>query len=196
MRARVMGACSILAVAVCGLSVARATANSDPLNRSPWNVAKANPEKSRMILEDSKAHEALQAVADDPVAAHRLDNTKAGERAFGAPTEPVPAWPFGIFQEAEAPASRDQMLATGRWVGAAGRGVATAVYVGRSGTDQSVGRLLILDTDARMHVVNAVWIDAPGRGTLTLVGATGAILTMSDASGRALRFNVATESWL
>ena len=93
MRARVMGACSILAVAVCGLSVARATANSDPLNRSPWNVAKANPEKSRMILENAKAHEALQAETVATAAAHRLDNTKAVERAWGAPTEPDQTWP-------------------------------------------------------------------------------------------------------
>ncbi|MFD2023993.1 peptidase inhibitor family I36 protein [Promicromonospora aerolata] len=124
-----------------------------------------------------------------PTNIHWQETTTAldsGSERTTAYTETV--WPSGIFADAEAPARGAEFRGGNRWVGqVADRTL--IVWAGRSGTDASLGRLLIASagTDGMLRSHDVV--DVPGAGTLRVASAHAGVLVLVDEHGARHRFD-------
>jgi hypothetical protein len=157
-------------------------------------------EKAAVEREDARRHEELNKRASDHVLAKAAVEAKqaaAAARAVevgGSPAAHPPAWPAGIFEDSEAPASGADFLGRNRWVGVIdGRSV--AVHAGQAGAEATTGRLLVMLAAADMTVDRAYTRDVAGSGPLRVTAATGTTITLIDSHGAEHLFDITTEAF-
>lgn len=164
--------------------------------------AQAIADKAHLEAEEQAAAAERARVAADPdlqraavdfklraAAAH--DAVVAAQAVDGQADDASNAWPTGIFEDPEAPASGGDFLGSNRWVGLVGD-TTVAVYAGVSGTDATTGRLLIAVDGP---TITGARIDLAGSGALRVASADGAVLSITDVSGHTHLFDVATRTW-
>ena len=190
----------VLTVALAAGGVTYQTALADGIVPSA-DSAGISAEKLALEAQDRLQHQQLEAKAADPKQQQATIDAKnqsaqqaARERANQTVTEP--AWPVGIFEDSEAPASSSQFRGTNRWVGTVA-GLSVAVYAGQAGEDPSTGRLLVMTADRSIGVQAARFtVDLPGAGSLRVASARAATLTITDSRGAARIFDVAARKWV
>lgn len=152
-----------------------------------------SPEKAAVEAREAARIAELDAIAASPELRAEVIARKEADRAARAAAstapETVEPWPEGIFEDPEAPFPGMEFLGTNRWVGQAG-GHTVAVFAGRSGSDESVGRLQVVVAGPSMNVESGATVDLAGTGALRVVSADGAMLTIADAHGGAHTFDV------
>ncbi|HSF26321.1 MAG TPA: hypothetical protein VLC50_02265 [Actinomycetes bacterium] len=145
-----------------------------------------------------EAREAARVAELDAIAASRelraevlarKEADRAARAAASTAPETVEPWPEGIFEDPEAPFPGMEFLGTNRWVGRVG-GHTVAVFAGRSGSDESVGRLQVVVAGRSMNVESGATVALAGAGALRVVSAEGAMLTIADAHGGTHTFDV------
>ncbi len=191
---RTLAAAVGLTIAVAGAASIHQTATADG-GLSSAGSAGISAEKAALEAQDRRLHQQLEATAADPklaaaaIAAKAASGLQAAKDQAAQPSV-KPAWPEGIFQDGEAPASGSRFLGTNRWVGTvAGRTI--AVFAGQSGEDPSMGRLLVMTAGPSMGVSSGRTVDLPGVGPLSVASASGGTLSIMDSRGVAHAFDVA-----
>jgi hypothetical protein len=183
---------SLPAAALAVVSSVAASGQSSAAVTAP---AGATPEKAAAEAQDVARHQALEAAAANAGTARASQAAKRADAATRALAAAGPApqkWPEGIFQDGEAPASGSVFLGRNRWVGTlAGRSV--AVYAGRAGTDDTIGRVLVTTAGPTMALESAYMRDLPGSGALVVTSAQGGLLTLTDVRGGTHVFDLAAE---
>lgn len=162
---------------------------------APGDTAIQSPDKAAVEARLAARNAELEKIASSPelsaavVARKKADQARANATA-AAPGIVTPP-PEGIFEDPEAPASGSVFLGTNRWVGQVA-GKTVAVYAGRAGEDESVGRLLIMVAGPSMQTESGGHADLAGTGALRVASADGTTLTITDARGKTHTFDVVT----
>lgn len=156
-----------------------------------------DPIKQELAAQATRLNAANAAIAADPerqraeVEAKSVDHRRHQAALRESPQGPD-AWPTGIFEDAEAPAPGSVFLGTNRWVGQVDAGY-LVVHAGRSGTDESTGRVLALWSDSARQ---SYTLDLEGVGALHITDADGTTLVLVDAEGTSHRLDAVSGAWL
>lgn len=113
-------------------------------------------------------------------------NHRSSSRGSDGGSTPVQV---GIFPDAGAPASTMDFRSTTRWGGEV-NGQWYVVWAGVSGSDPSMGKVLISPVDE-----NAYYLSLPGSGTLTIESQRGSFLVCTGQNGKQHVLDTATMHW-
>ena len=173
------------------------TSSARPSTTTAAATTSTTPEKAAAQAAEAKYDEQNATIAADAaqsrsVAASKADADARHLTALAAEPAESSAWPTGIFEDSEAPASGMDFLGTNRWVGQVGAAY-LAVYAGTAGDDDpGTGRILAVRSDGQ----SGYTLDLPGAGALRVVAAEGSTLTVADAKGTSHVLNAERGSWL
>lgn len=172
-RARGIGVAALATVAVAaGIGVASAASGKQQAGLSP--------EK-----------QAIVDYQNQPRIKGKTTMAGAAAAAAAAAVQAPDAWPTGIFEDSEAPASGIDFLGSNRWSGTV-NGRLLAVYAGRDGSTPSTGRLLVTSSAPDYSDGQRTFVDAPGAGTLHVDADRGTTLAISSTSGQRLAYDLQT----
>ncbi|WP_062464166.1 hypothetical protein [Demequina soli] len=137
------------------------------------------------------AQEYVTPAADETVLAAKARDDAAHAAAAATAAPVANSWPVGIFDDPEAPASGSELLGTNRWVGVVD-GVTMAAWAGVSGTDPTLGRVLVATDDGTgAHEM----IGLEGVGRLTIVSEDAGSLYVVDEHGDTHVLDLRARAW-